>query len=52
MATKNTPFEFADLMVEPGNHANCELEIARLYTHSLYRCPLIFCMENTQAPYY
>ncbi|MEC6830242.1 succinylglutamate desuccinylase/aspartoacylase family protein [Photobacterium toruni] len=34
MATKNIPFEFANLMVEPGNHANCELEIARLYTHS------------------
>ncbi|PSW46373.1 succinylglutamate desuccinylase/aspartoacylase family protein [Photobacterium leiognathi] len=34
MAKKTPPFEFAGLTIEAGKHVNCELEIARLYTHS------------------
>lgn len=31
---QHAPFEFGELTVQPGQRANCELEIARLYTHS------------------
>ncbi|MCG3846660.1 succinylglutamate desuccinylase/aspartoacylase family protein [Photobacterium damselae] len=30
----SSPFEFANISIEAGTRANCELEIARLYTHS------------------
>lgn len=34
LAKKTPPFEFAGLSIDAGKHINCELEIARLYTHS------------------
>lgn len=30
----SSPFEFANISIAAGTRANCELEIARLYTHS------------------
>lgn len=44
---KNTPFEFADNVIQPATRVNCDLEIARLYTHS----PLSVSIEILHGKY-
>ena len=44
---KNQPFEFANHTILPGTRLNCQLEIAKLYTHS----PLSVSVEVLHGKY-